>query len=91
MLKHMRTKNGRNVDLERLMEDVRVVVRDGEALLKTGMSEFKERAIAGAKTTDETLRKYPYQSMGAVFGLGVLVGVLCATMLTRGQVDLDDY
>ena len=37
---------------------------------------LEERAIAGAKATDKLVREYPYQSLGAAFGLGLLIGVL---------------
>jgi ElaB/YqjD/DUF883 family membrane-anchored ribosome-binding protein len=37
---------------------------------------LEERAIAGAKATDKLLREYPYQSLGAAFGMGLLIGVL---------------
>jgi ElaB/YqjD/DUF883 family membrane-anchored ribosome-binding protein len=92
MLGAMRTKNGHNVNLERLMEDIKAVVRDGEELLKTGMSGVKERAIAGAKTTDRAMREYPYQTIGAVFGLGLLLGVMASGVFTRNrQEERDDY
>jgi len=37
---------------------------------------LEERAIAGAKATDKLVREYPYQSLGAAFGIGLLIGVL---------------
>jgi len=37
---------------------------------------LEERAIAGAKATDKLVREYPYQSLGAAFGIGLLFGVL---------------
>jgi len=37
---------------------------------------LEERAVAGAKATHEFVREYPYQSLGAAFGLGLLIGVL---------------
>jgi ElaB/YqjD/DUF883 family membrane-anchored ribosome-binding protein len=37
---------------------------------------LEERAIAGAKATDKFVREYPYQSLGAAFGVGLFLGVL---------------
>jgi ElaB/YqjD/DUF883 family membrane-anchored ribosome-binding protein len=37
---------------------------------------LEERAMAGAKATDKLVREYPYQSLGAAFGLGLLIGIL---------------
>jgi len=36
----------------------------------------KQKVIAGAKATDETIRENPYQSMAVALGIGVLLGVL---------------
>jgi ElaB/YqjD/DUF883 family membrane-anchored ribosome-binding protein len=88
----MRTKtgNGPTVDLERLLEDIKVVVRDGQQLLKTQWGGVKERALTGAKTTDRTVREYPYQTLGIVFGVGMVVGLLCSGLFTRGEeIDID--
>jgi ElaB/YqjD/DUF883 family membrane-anchored ribosome-binding protein len=38
--------------------------------------KLEEKAIAGAKATDRTIREHPYQSMGIAFGVGILIGVL---------------
>jgi ElaB/YqjD/DUF883 family membrane-anchored ribosome-binding protein len=37
---------------------------------------LEQRAIAGAKATDKLVREYPYQSLGAAFGIGLFIGVL---------------
>ena len=87
----MKSGNGHNVTLERLMEDIKVVVKDGEELLKTGMTGVRQRALAGAKTTDRAVREHPYQTIGAVFGLGVLVGVLMAGVFTHSKSEIEDY
>jgi ElaB/YqjD/DUF883 family membrane-anchored ribosome-binding protein len=44
--------------------------------LKTNCRRLKEQAVAGAVATDKMMRRYPYTSLGLVFGLGVLVGAL---------------
>jgi ElaB/YqjD/DUF883 family membrane-anchored ribosome-binding protein len=37
---------------------------------------LEEKAIASAKATDKLVREYPYQSLGAAFGIGLIIGVL---------------
>jgi ElaB/YqjD/DUF883 family membrane-anchored ribosome-binding protein len=37
---------------------------------------LEERAVASAKATDRLVREYPYQSLGAAFGIGLIIGVL---------------
>lgn len=37
---------------------------------------LEERAIAGAKVADQTIREHPYESIGVAFGVGLLIGVL---------------
>lgn len=74
--------NGHNVGFEQLLDDIKTVVRDGEELLKAGVSEAKQRALVGAKTTDRAVREHPYKTLGVVFGLGVLVGVLTIGIFT---------
>lgn len=80
--------NGHNVDLEQFLTDIKTVVKDGEELLKAGVSEAKQRAIIGAKTTNRAVREHPYKTLGIVFGLGLLVGVL-ATGLFTGEEEED--
>ena len=51
----MRTKsgNGHNVDLDQFMDDLKVVVKDGQELLRAGVSTARTQALAGARTTDK--------------------------------------
>jgi ElaB/YqjD/DUF883 family membrane-anchored ribosome-binding protein len=37
---------------------------------------LEEKAVASAKAMDKLVREYPYQSLGAAFGLGLIIGVL---------------
>lgn len=37
---------------------------------------LEDKAMAGAKATDQVIREHPYQTMGIAFGVGVLLGVL---------------
>ena len=64
------------VNLEQFLDDIKVVVRDGEELLKAGFSGVRERATLGAQATDKAVRSHPYQTVGIVFGVGFVVGLL---------------
>jgi ElaB/YqjD/DUF883 family membrane-anchored ribosome-binding protein len=44
--------------------------------VKTRGQRIKQQALAGARATDRVIRRYPYQSLGVVFGLGLLLGAL---------------
>lgn len=68
--------NGHGVSLEKLMTDLKVVIDDGQELLKSGATQLREKAVASARVTDESIRRNPYPSMGIIFGLGVLLGIL---------------
>ena len=37
---------------------------------------WQDKAAAGVKATDRTIREHPYQSMGAALAVGLLIGVL---------------
>ena len=88
---------------EKLLQDLKAVVRDGEELLRAGAAELgergaaareklaaalevaretqrkiQERAIEGARATDQLIRENPYQAIGIAFGVGMLFGVLVA-------------
>jgi ElaB/YqjD/DUF883 family membrane-anchored ribosome-binding protein len=36
----------------------------------------QDRAVAGAKATDEAIHEHPYQAIGIAFGVGALLGYL---------------
>ncbi len=38
--------------------------------------DAREKVVAGAKATDETIRKHPYESLAIALGIGVLLGAL---------------
>jgi ElaB/YqjD/DUF883 family membrane-anchored ribosome-binding protein len=46
------------------------------ARMKARGERIKQQAIASARATDRVIRQYPYQSLGVVFGLGIVVGLL---------------
>jgi ElaB/YqjD/DUF883 family membrane-anchored ribosome-binding protein len=85
-----KTGNGHNVDLDTFLEDIKTVVRDGQELLKTGAGQVKEKALASAKTTDQAIRKSPYQTLGIVFGVGLIVGLLAAGAFGGGSEEEAD-
>ena len=43
---------------------------------KATCQRIEDRAVAGAKAADQTIREHPYESIGAAFGIGLLIGVL---------------
>ena len=43
---------------------------------KETRQKLEERVRAGAQATDRMVREHPYQSVGAAFGVGLLIGIL---------------
>ena len=43
---------------------------------KATCHRLEEKAVAGAKAADKTIREHPYESIGVAFGVGLLIGVL---------------
>jgi ElaB/YqjD/DUF883 family membrane-anchored ribosome-binding protein len=43
---------------------------------KVTYRRLEEKAVAGAKAADKTIRDHPYESIGVAFGVGLLIGVL---------------
>jgi ElaB/YqjD/DUF883 family membrane-anchored ribosome-binding protein len=41
-------------------------------------SNIRDKAVAGAKVTDETIRENPYQAIAIGVGVGALIGFLIA-------------
>jgi len=79
-----KTDNGNTVDLETFLEDIKTVVRDGQELLKTSAGQVREKALYGARTTDQAIRKSPYQTLGIVFGVGLIIGLIAASGFAGG-------
>jgi ElaB/YqjD/DUF883 family membrane-anchored ribosome-binding protein len=78
-------------DLACLANDVEVLVKatrgnlgeESQQELLTAVQRIKARcesirqnALAGLRATDRTIRRHPYLSLGAVLGVGFLVGAL---------------
>jgi len=75
--------NGHNIDIETFLDDIKTVVRDGQELLRSSAGQFKEKAIFGARETDRAIRQSPYQSIGIVFGAGLVLGLLASGVFSR--------
>lgn len=84
-----KTGNGHNVDLDTFLEDIKTVVRDGQELLKVGVGEVKQKAVYSARTTDRAIRKNPYQTIGIVLGVGIVVGLLASSLFSGGSEDAE--
>jgi ElaB/YqjD/DUF883 family membrane-anchored ribosome-binding protein len=80
-----KTGNGHNVDLETFLEDIKTVVHDGQELLKAGAGGVKEKALAGARTTDRAIRQSPYQTIGIIFGVGLVIGLVASGLFSGGS------
>ena len=39
-------------------------------------ARLQDKTVEGAKATDRAVRTHPYHSIGVVFGLGLIIGVL---------------
>lgn len=59
-----------------VLEDVRSRLSDGLEKLNDYYGTAKEKVVAGARRTDETIRAHPYESLAIALGVGVLVGAL---------------
>ena len=42
-------------------------------------NNVQDKAVAGAKATDQVIRDHPYHSMGVALGIGAVVGYLLAS------------
>lgn len=45
----------------------------------------REKAVEGAKVTDQAVHEHPYQAIGIALGVGALVGYLLARRGSRGR------
>ena len=79
-----------NTELEKFLEDIRTVVRDGQALLKAGVGTVRDRATAGAQTTNRLVREKPYHTVGLAFGLGLAVGLIVSFSMRRETESEED-
>ena len=43
----------------------------------------RDKAVEGAKATDEAVHEHPYQAIGIAFGVGALIGYVVARRCSR--------
>ena len=56
------------------------------AALESGKKIFgrvKDKAVEGAKATDEAVHEHPYQALAVAFGVGAIVGYLISRRCSR--------
>jgi len=56
------------------------------AALDSGRKVFgrvKEKAVEGAKATDQAVHEHPYEAIGIAFGVGTLIGYFLARRCCR--------
>ena len=58
------------------LAELRERLSDAIESAKVAARRLEEKTIAAAKATDRCIRDHPYQTMGIVFGLGVIIGLL---------------
>jgi ElaB/YqjD/DUF883 family membrane-anchored ribosome-binding protein len=83
--REQRTETQRSPELERFIEDLKAVVRDGQELLQSSVAGIKGQAMDKARAAEQCVHQNPYRSMGIVFGLGILVGVLAVGLCRKDE------
>ncbi len=67
-------------DLSGKAKEARIKLSEKVGVAKERLQQIegvvREKAIEGAKETDRLIREHPYESLGIVFGLGLLIGIL---------------
>lgn len=58
------------------LNDLKDRLTDARDRMGDMYTRARKGVIAGAKYTDQTIRDYPYYSLGVALGVGLLVGVL---------------
>jgi len=56
------------------------------AALESGkkiLGQVKDKAVEGAKATDEAVREHPYQALAVAFGIGAIAGYLISRRCSR--------
>lgn len=85
-----KTGNGHNVDVETFLDDIKTVLHHGQELLKAGAGDVKGKALYGARKTDEAIRERPYQTIGLIFGLGVIAGLVASGMFSGSHIEMEE-
>jgi len=60
------------------VEELKARLQSSLTQVKESCHHLEEKVVAGAKATDKVIRAHPYESLGVVFGVGLLIGVLVA-------------
>jgi ElaB/YqjD/DUF883 family membrane-anchored ribosome-binding protein len=47
--------------------------------------QVRDKAVQGAKATDEAVREHPYQAMAIALGVGAVIGYLAARRCSRNN------
>lgn len=68
--------NGVSTTSSHVISDLRERLEGGLEKLNEYYGGAKEKVIAGARRTDETIRSHPYESLAIALGVGVLIGAL---------------
>ena|ERR1017187_1132302 len=63
--------------------DARKRLADALERVKEIASNVRDKAVAGAKATDEAVHEHPYKAIAIAAGVGVLIGFLIARRGSR--------
>lgn len=55
---------------------LRARFEDLQTKASSAYTDARQKVVAGAKVTDETIRSHPYESLAIALGVGVLIGAL---------------
>jgi len=61
---------------DEVLSGIRERLETGLENLDGYYTEAKQKVVAGARRTDETIRSHPYESLAVALGVGVLIGAL---------------
>ncbi len=65
-------------DVGEKAREARSRLMDALESAKESAKTLQEKAVAGAKATDQAIRTHPYPALGIAFAAGLLIGVLAA-------------
>jgi ElaB/YqjD/DUF883 family membrane-anchored ribosome-binding protein len=58
------------------IQDLRSRFNQLQSKASLAYTDARQRVVAGAKATDQTIRAHPYESLAIALGVGVLLGAL---------------
>ncbi|PTY08218.1 hypothetical protein DB347_01140 [Opitutaceae bacterium EW11] len=68
--------NGVTETSSNIVADLRDRLQAGLEKLNDYYGGARDKVVAGARRTDETIRAHPYESLAVALGVGVLIGAL---------------